>query len=165
MAIMMVNYAKVTNYTLPISRQTVTFDDNAKISSWAKDAVKSIQQTGVIVGKPGNLYDPQGNATRAEASAILHRFIELVIDEGTVRGWVQNDAGQWQYINTYGKAAIDWLNITNGTKYYFDDKGVMVSNKWLQVGGKWYYFYSDGKLATSTTIDGHTVDSDGARKD
>ena len=165
MAIMMVNYAKVTNYTLPVSRQAVTFADNAKISSWAKDAVKSIQQTGVIVGKPGNLYDPQGNATRAEASAILHHFIELVIDEGTARGWVQNDAGQWQYINTYGKAAIGWLNITNGTKYYFDDKGVMVSNKWLQVGGKWYYFYSDGKLATSTTIDGYTVDSDGVRKD
>ena len=127
MAVMMVNYAKATGYTLPVSRQAATFADDAKISAYAKDAVKAIQQTGVISGKPNNLFDPQGNATRAEASTILRRFVELVIDEGTARGWVQNDAGQWQYINTNGKAVTsNWL--TSGeNKYYFDDKGVMVS--------------------------------------
>jgi len=79
MAVMMVNYAKATGYTLPVSRQAVTFADSAKISASTKDAVKAIQQTGVISGKPNNLFDPQGSATRAEASAILRRFVELVI--------------------------------------------------------------------------------------
>ena len=51
MAVMMVNYAKATGYTLPVSRQAVTFDDDAKISADVKDAVKAIQQTGVINGK------------------------------------------------------------------------------------------------------------------
>jgi len=78
MAVMMVNYAKVTGYTLPVSRQAVAFADDAKISGYARDAVKTIQQTGVISGKPNNLFDPQGSATRAEASAILCRFVELV---------------------------------------------------------------------------------------
>jgi len=162
---MMVNYAKATGCTLPVSRQANTFADDANISAYAKDAVKAIQQTGVISGKPNNLFDPQGNATRAEASAILRRFVELVIDEGTARGWVQNDAGQWQYINTYGKAVTGWLNIVGGDKYYFDDKGIMVFGKWLQIDGKWYYFYANGKLAVNTTIDGYTVGEDGARKE
>ena len=79
MAVMMVNYAKATGYILPVSRQAVTFADNAQISSYAADAVKAIQQTGVIVGKDNNRFDPKGNATRGEAATILRRFVELVI--------------------------------------------------------------------------------------
>jgi hypothetical protein len=32
----------------------------------------------IVSGKPGNLFDPKGSATRAEVAAILHRFIEAV---------------------------------------------------------------------------------------
>lgn len=85
MAVMMVGYAKATSYKLPVSRQTVTFADDAKISSWAKEAIKAIQQTGVVEGKDNNQFDPAGNATRAEASAILRRFVEFVIDYSKVR--------------------------------------------------------------------------------
>jgi len=148
MAVIMVNYAKATGYALPVSRQAVTFADDAKISAYAKDAVKAIQQTGVMSSKQNNLFDPQGNTTRAEASTILRRFVELVIDEGTARGWVQNDSGQWQYINTNGKAVTGLLD-TEGNKYWFDDNGVMAAGKWIQISGKWYYFGTDGKLAAS----------------
>ncbi len=164
MAVMMTNYAKATGYTLPVSRQTITFADNAKISSYAKDAVKAIQQAGIIAGKGNNLFDPQGNATRAEASIILRSFVELVIDKGTARGWVQNDAGQWQYINTYGKATTGWLTTPEGDKYWFGDQGNMAAGKWVQSGSKWYYFDTSGKLAVNTTIDGYEVGADGARK-
>ncbi len=105
MAVIMVNYAKATGYTLPVSRQAVTFADDTKISSWASAAVKTILRTGVINGKNGNLFDPSGYTTRAEASAILHRFVELVIDESTARGWSQNDSGQRQYFNADGSLA------------------------------------------------------------
>lgn len=98
MAVMMVNYAKATGYKLHVSIAAVTFADNAKISAYAKDAVKAIQQTGVINGKYNNSFDPHGNTTRAETATILRRFVELVIDEGTAPGWVQNDAGYWQWI-------------------------------------------------------------------
>ncbi len=163
MAVMMVNYAKATGYALPVSRQTVTFVDNEKISAWAKDAVKAIQQTGIIVGKTGNLFDPQGNTTRGEASTILRRFVELVIDEGTARGWVQNDSGQWQYIDENGKAITGWLTAEN-IKYYFTSDGIMASGKWLEIEGNWHYFYTDGSLAKSAKIDEFEVDENGVRK-
>jgi hypothetical protein len=164
MAVMMVNYARATNYTLPVSRQVNVFADDAKIASWAKDAVRAIQQTGIIVGKDTNMFDPQGNATRAEASTILRRFVELVIDEGTARGWVRNDSGGWQYIDTVGRARTGWLN-AGDNKYWFDTNGIMVSGRWVQIEGKWYYFYENGRLAVSTTIDGHAVGEDGVRKE
>ncbi|HWR22361.1 MAG TPA: S-layer homology domain-containing protein [Feifaniaceae bacterium] len=103
MAVMMRDYAKATGYKLPVSIAAVTFADSAKISAYAGDAVKAIQQAGIMQGKANNIFDPQGNVTRAEASAILRRFVELVIDEGTARGRVQNDAGQWRYVGENGK--------------------------------------------------------------
>ena len=35
----------------------------------------------IIIGKPNNLFDPARKATRGEASTILRRFAELVIDQ------------------------------------------------------------------------------------
>lgn len=163
MAVMMVNYAKATGYQLPVSRQAITFADDAIISSWGKEAVKAIQQTGIMVGKNNSLFGPQDNATRAEASTILRRFVELVIDEGTARGWRRNDSGQWQYIDVDGRAATGWLTVDNA-KYYFTSDGIMVSGKWLQLNDKWYYFYADGSLAKSTKVDGYDVDENGVKK-
>lgn len=40
----------------------------------------------------------------------------------------------------------------------------MVSGKWLEIDGKWYYFNADGSLAKSTKIDGYEVDENGVRK-
>ncbi|MGI5900802.1 MAG: S-layer homology domain-containing protein, partial [Christensenellales bacterium] len=165
-AVMMVNYAKVAGYTLPAARQYSAFADQTKISAWAETAVKAVQQAGVIVGKDGGKFDPQGSATRVEAATILRRYVELVIDEGTARGWVKNDSGHWQYYNWQGKCATGWLSVAGtDTKYYIDANGVMVTGKWLQIGGKWYYFNTDGKMARSATIEGYKVDGDGVRQE
>lgn len=163
MTVMMVNYAKATGYKLPTSRTVVTFADEASITAYAKDAVKAIQQAGIMQGKDANKFDPQGKTTRAEASAILRRFVELVIDEGTARGWNKNESGHWTYIRETGKAVTGWLTVGD-SKYYFDASGVMVSGKWLEIESKWYYFQADGKLAVNTKIDGYTVDKDGVRQ-
>lgn len=80
MAVFMYNYAKAKGYTLPENRQAVTFADGSAIASWAAEAVRQMQMVGVINGKDGKLFDPTGTATRAEVSAVLRRFIELVID-------------------------------------------------------------------------------------
>lgn len=93
MAVMMQNYAKATGYKLPVSVAAVTFSDSAKISAYAKEAVKAIQQAGIMQGKGSNTFDPRGNATRGEASTILRRFVELVIDEGTARAGVRTMPG------------------------------------------------------------------------
>ena len=183
MAVMICNYAKATGYKLSISREALTFADSASISSWARDAVKAAQQAGIISGKGNNRFDPKGAATRAETSAMLHRFVELVIDEDTALVWSQLDNGQWQYYNRQGKLLTGWQTI-DGSKYYFDSKGtlktgwldlngktyymnkegVMMSGKWVLIDGKWFYFYTDGTLAVNTTIEGYPVGADGARK-
>ncbi|SHI67018.1 S-layer homology domain-containing protein [Lutispora thermophila] len=163
MAVMMQNYAKATGYELPISLAIVTFSDNEKIADYAKNAVKAIQQAGIMQGKDNNMFDPQGDATRGESSTILRRFIELVIDKGAPRGWSQNTIGGWQYIGESGKPVTGWFREGN-VKYYFTSSGSMVAGKWLEIEGKWYYFNDDGSLAVSTKVDGYEVDENGVRK-
>ena len=52
------------------------FPDAASTSDWAVDAFKWAIEVGVINGKDGKLV-PQGQATRAEVAAMLHRFVTL----------------------------------------------------------------------------------------
>lgn len=80
-------------------------------------------------------------------------------------GWVK-DGNNWRFYSG-NKALVGWWNIgseTNKKRYYFDVNAVMVPYKWLQIDGKWYYFYSDGSLAVSTKINGYKVDENGVRK-
>ena len=184
MAVMMVNYAKALNYDLPVALQAFNFTDASSISSYAIGAVTAAQQAGIIVGKDGGRFDPKGNLTRAEAATVIRRFVELVIDSSTARGWVQNDSGQWlyysqttgnaltgwqtiggsrYYFNANGTMRTGWLDL-NGERYCFYTSGKMISGTWVEIGSKHYYFYPDGKLATNTTIDGYTIGEDGARR-
>lgn len=163
MAVIMANYAKKLGYDLPKTLRAVTFADNAQISSWAKDAVKAMQQAGILAGKANNCFDPKGTATRAEVATVLRRFVKIVIDPQTANGWQQNDSGQWSYYRN-GKPVKGLLS--DDQKWYWLDKttGMMFAGGWKQIDGKWYYFYTDGTMAVNTTIDGYTIGSDGARK-
>jgi hypothetical protein len=80
MATMLLHYAKKTGYALTAPAGNGGFADYERIAPWARDAVKAMAQVGVIRGKAANVFDPQGKATRAEASAMLRRFIEFVIE-------------------------------------------------------------------------------------
>ena len=83
MAVMMVSYAKALSYDLPVALQAFNFVDSASISSYAASAVTAVQQAGIIVGKDGGRFAPEGNLTRAEAATVVRRFVELVIDSST----------------------------------------------------------------------------------
>ena len=163
MAVIMENYAAKLGYTVPKTLEAVTFADNASISSWAKEAVKSMQQAGILAGKTNNRFDPAGTATRAEVATVLRRFVEIIIDPQAANGWQQNDSGQWSYYRN-GEPVKGWLS--ENQKWYWLDKvtGAMFAGGWKQIDGKWYYFYTDGSMAVNTTIDGYTIGSDGARK-
>lgn len=163
MAVIMKNYAAKLGYDLPQTLKAVTFADNANINSWAKDAVRAMQQAGILTGKNGNKFDPKGTATRAEVATVLRRFVEIVIDSQTANGWQQNDSGQWSYYRN-GEPVKGCLS--DDQKWYWLDKttGMMFAGSWKQIDRKWYYFYTDGTMAVNTTIDGYTIGSDGARK-
>ena len=121
MAVIMQNYAKVIGFELPKAHAENTFTDNAKIGSYAKDAVKVMQMAGVLAGKSGNKFDPQGTATRAEVSAVLKRFVELVISTDNAQGWMLNDSGKWMFYEN-GRPVTGTKTI-DGTSYTFDANG------------------------------------------
>lgn len=79
-AVMMKQYAAVLGYTLPIAREAEIFTDNNKITGSMKSAVQAMQQAGVMNSKGNHLFAPKDTVTRAEAAAILRRFVEIVID-------------------------------------------------------------------------------------
>lgn len=78
--VMMVRFASYMGIELPVTQSAATFSDASSISSYAKDAVTTAQRTGLINGKstPSGtiVFDPQGNATRAEVAAIIARLID-----------------------------------------------------------------------------------------
>ncbi len=53
------------------------YTDASQISDWAQDGVGYTHATGLMTGKNGNLFDPQGKATRAEVAVILERISDL----------------------------------------------------------------------------------------
>ena len=183
MAVMMVNYAGQMGYSIPAPLAEAAFADHASISTWAAKEVTAMQQAGIIKGKDGNRFDPQASATRAEVSAVLRRFVEIIIDPATAQGWTKNDSGHWLYYQS-GKALTGWQTIGK-LRYFFNADGVMhegwkqdestgewycwtdagAVTGWREIGGKWYYFDENGVMAVNTTVDGYEVGPDGARKE
>lgn len=79
--------------------------------------------------------------------------------------------GKKYYFNKEGILSIGWKrrsvddDITANYKdkkwYYFGEDGT-IKEGWVQSGGKWYYVYSDGLMATDTTTpDGYYVNKSG----
>lgn len=52
-----------------------TFTDSASVSAWAKEAVRAAQAEGLVNGLEDGSFRPQAQATRAEAAAMIKRFL------------------------------------------------------------------------------------------
>ena len=206
MAVIFERYAKVTGYEIPVTRKAGSYEDIENIGSEYMAAVKAMQQAGIMTDIDKNKFNPKGEATRAEVSAMLSRYIKLTITPETAQGFVLDDAGKYRCYKD-GKA-LTGKQILNGTVYFFDESGVLKtgwvkdgnlwryydgtkahkgwlnlkadgeerlyylnkeglleSGKWVNIDGKWYYFYPDGTLAVNTEIDGYKVDSKGVREE
>jgi hypothetical protein len=72
------NYANKKGLPLPETRDYPGFNDDRDIANYAKEAIERFFKAEVINGKPGNLFDPKGNATRAEVAAMLMNFLKTV---------------------------------------------------------------------------------------
>jgi hypothetical protein len=75
LTVILARYADFANINLTPMRDYTGFNDEANISAYAKNAVERFFRAGFISGKPNNMFDPRGNATRAEVAAMLHRFL------------------------------------------------------------------------------------------
>jgi len=78
LALVFSNFADCYELELPELVDYSGFDDSADIDSNTAAAVERLFKAGVINGKPGNIFDPSGSATRAELATMLKRFIELI---------------------------------------------------------------------------------------
>jgi hypothetical protein len=76
MAVMIYNYANLREIELPTGI-VGTFNDEANISEWAVNPVRAIHSAGIIAGRTDGRVDPQGVATRAEATAIFAWFLDF----------------------------------------------------------------------------------------
>lgn len=161
-ALIMNNFVKVMNYELPAVRVEFKFADASSIGSIYAEAVKAMQQAGIMTVKKNNKFSPKSFVTRAEFCTMIHRFVKVSINPDMAQEWAKNDAGQYMYYKD-GKAVTGWQTIGSKT-YYFNAYGILVSGKWMEIDGKWYYFDKDGVLAKNTKIDGFEVDKNGVRK-
>ena len=59
------------------------YADESAIAGYAAAAVDWARASGVIGGKDGNRFDPNGSATRAQVAVILYRYMELIAQGGT----------------------------------------------------------------------------------
>lgn len=79
MAAMLFRYARFMNFEMPRIR-TGSFYDDIYVSRWARASVNAMFEAGVISGRPGNVFDPQGEATRAEVAALLKNFLNIMLE-------------------------------------------------------------------------------------
>jgi pimeloyl-ACP methyl ester carboxylesterase len=78
MAAILYRYEQFSGKIPPNIAESKNFTDGNDTSEWATTAVTALAAQGIINGKPSDLFDPKGTATRAEVAAMLHRFIEAV---------------------------------------------------------------------------------------
>jgi len=69
------NYAVFARLDLPAVKEYQAFADDKSIAGYAGGAVERLFKAGVISGKPGNIFDPKGKATRAEVASMLTRYV------------------------------------------------------------------------------------------
>ena len=78
---MLNNYAVRMGLALLETVEYTGFLDDADIVIYAKEATERFFTAGVISGRPGNIFDPQGEATRAKLATMLNRFLEAIVRE------------------------------------------------------------------------------------
>lgn len=71
-------FADKMGYTLSEEVQPAEFTDQKDIAAYAEEAVSKMQKAGIISGKPNNLFDPKGSATRAEASKMIAVLLQII---------------------------------------------------------------------------------------
>ncbi|MFC4804538.1 S-layer homology domain-containing protein [Filifactor villosus] len=77
MAVILNNYAVYhPELELMKANDAIDFADEAKIHSWAKDAVKTMQASGIISGKGANRFEPSAKANRAEAAQMMYQLLQ-----------------------------------------------------------------------------------------
>lgn len=74
LALMLYRFARYQGKSVTATGSLTSFSDNASVGSWASTALQWAVGQGIITGSAGRL-NPTGTATRAEAAAMLQRYM------------------------------------------------------------------------------------------
>ncbi|SNS77078.1 Iron Transport-associated domain-containing protein [Anaerovirgula multivorans] len=86
LAVMFVKYAAFAEIDLKevkVTKKSLqevedNFVDEDEISPWARDSVKLMKQSGIMVGKSNNKFYPKASATRAEVATIIAKILDVL---------------------------------------------------------------------------------------
>lgn len=82
MVTILYRYAVMKKYSVSESADLDQYEDAAKVSSFAEEAMQWAVGSGIIKGKfDETILDPQGDVTRAECAVVLTRFLEKFGEE------------------------------------------------------------------------------------
>lgn len=111
--------------------------------------------------KGSSYVEEDGGKPRNSWKQILNDWYYFDGNGARQTGWVQTGV-RWYYLNPAdGKLLTGW-QFVNGKWYFLNPTGGEMLTGWIQSQpGVWYYMYSDGSMASSTTIDGYQVGADG----
>lgn len=85
MATFIYRYVQQNEMTLKNAKAPVSgFRDISKVSSYALDALEAMRLSGIITGDQNRNFNPQSNATRAEAASVFCRLADgIIVSAGT----------------------------------------------------------------------------------
>ena len=81
LAVILNNYIKSQGLDLPEKREYTDFSDDADIANYAKDAIERFFKATIINGKGDGIFDPKGDATRAEVAVMFKGLLEMIFRE------------------------------------------------------------------------------------
>lgn len=148
----------------------VVVDANRDFDGWYYFSVPKIDgyipESGLYIRSvPGPTSDTTfSNSNVQPESTIEYDTYETSLSKDAVppdtSHWSQSE-NTWYYVNSAGTYTRGWKEVDG--KWYFLDKttGAMKTG-WIEDSGIWYYMWSDGSMATNTTIDGYYLNENGA---
>ena len=91
-----------------------------------------------------------------------------VSSSGTIGSAIAISNGSWNQSNgvyyfkdNSGNIQKGWIQ-DKGNWYYLDPTTGVMRTGWINDGGTWYYCWSNGQMATNTTVGGYKLGSNGA---
>ena len=76
MAVMIYNAMKLKGYVA--SGQENNFADKALCADYANEAIAELSSKGIVGGVGDNMFDPSGEATRAQSAVIINRALSYL---------------------------------------------------------------------------------------
>lgn len=122
-------YASYANLNTAVSEELSEFVDASKVSSYALDAMKWAVASGIIKGDNKSNINPMGNATRAEAAAMIFRFTDIPTATASTILYT-ND------VHTYIDKALSYDNIAAYKQELAKDGDVLLVDAGDHISGR-----------------------------